>query len=439
LAKKRKTEKAPREMTRRQASHHRQQQRRQRFIFYGGIIVIAAVILVILGGWVTADYLPLQRTVIEVNGEKINAGEFVGYLEMAAINEQAQKQQNPSYTERPLEELASGVTEQIPQDELTRQAAEMLGVTVSDDEASEVLKNAGLPVNDGSLAYVRSFLLRNKLQSDYFGAQVPTSDNQVWSNVMLLESDVKAAEIRSRLETGENFTALAPEFALNYYSKNLNDGDFGWHPVEVLRDQLGSDVPLNFAFSSEAGALSQPLYDAEMYKQLGYWLIRVNEKVSENQTNADALYLSSQLLANEIKGRLESGEDLAGIADAYTQYSYSKDKHGQLGVVDKDTMPDVFNNYAFSDNVVLGQWSEPLIDSTLWTQGGFWIVKVVDKADGRALSDEDRNYLIGKRFDAWYADVQARSADAVKTDALTEEVTQWAIDRVSKLLEEKQG
>jgi parvulin-like peptidyl-prolyl isomerase len=165
----------------------------------------------------------------------------------------------------------------------------------------------------------------------------------------------------------------------------------------------------------------------------------VNEKVSENQTNADALYLSSQPLATEIRGRLENGEDLAAIADNYSQYSVSKEKHGQLGVVEKASMPAVFNSYAFSDNAVLGQWSQPIIDNTLWTQGGFWIVKVVDKADGRALSDEDRNYLIGKRYDAWYADLEAKSTDAVKTDALTPEVTQWAIDRVNKLLGEKQG
>ena len=420
-------------MTRRQISHHRQQQRRPRFIFFGGIIVIAAIVLVILGGWVATDYIPLHRTVIEVNDAKISAGEFIGYLEMAALTEQATTKESPD-----LQKVASDVAAQMPRDELTRQAAEVLGVTVSDEEAREVLKNAGLPVSDGSIAYVRSFLLRNKLMNDYFGVQVPTSDNQVWSNVMLLESDVRAAEIRNRLELGENFTALAPEFALNYYSKNLNDGDFGWHPAEVLQDQLGSDIPLDFAFSAESGTLSQPLNDPEMYKQLGYWLIRVNEKVSENQTNADAVYLSSQTLANEIKGRLENGEDLAAIADNYSQYSVSTEKHGQLGVVEKTSMPAVFNSYAFSDDAVLGQWSQPIIDSSLWTKGGAWIVKVVDKSNDRALTDEDRDYLIGKRFDAWYADLDASSTGAVKTDALTEEVTQWAIDRVSKSLEASQ-
>jgi parvulin-like peptidyl-prolyl isomerase len=422
-------------MTRRQISHHKQQQRRQRIIFFGGVGIIAAIILVILGGWIATDYIPLHRTVIEVNDTKINAGEFVGYLEITALNQKIQKQQNPSMTEKPLEQLASEAAAQMPKDELTRQAAEVLGVTVSDDEAKEVLKNNMLPVNNGSIAYIRSFLLRNKLQTDYFGAEVPKSDKQVWSNLMLLESDVRAAEIRGRLELGENFTALAPEFAQNYYSKNINDGDFGWHPSEVLRDQIGSDIPLDFAFNAEAGALSQPLYDAEMYKQLGYWLIRVNEKVSENQTNADALYLSSAPLAQEVKLRLENGEDLAAIADSLTQYSVSKEKHGQLGVVDKASMPDVFSSYAFSDNAVLGRWSEPIPDTTLWTQGGYWLVKVVDKADDRALSDEDRSYLIGKRFDAWYADLDATAAGAVKTDALTPEVTQWAVDRANRFLE----
>jgi type VI protein secretion system component VasK len=93
LAKKKKTEKTPREMTRRQISAHRRQQRRQRFIFIGGIVVIAAIILVIAGGWTTSEYIPLHRTVITVNDTKFNTDDFIGYLEMAAISQQASGQQ----------------------------------------------------------------------------------------------------------------------------------------------------------------------------------------------------------------------------------------------------------------------------------------------------------------------------------------------------------
>jgi parvulin-like peptidyl-prolyl isomerase len=433
LAKKKKIEKAPREMTRRQISHHKQAQRRQRFIFIGGVVIIAAIILVITAGWVTSEYIPLHRTVIKVNDAEFTTADFIGYLEIAAVNQQSSGQQNVS-----LQQLAISAAEQMLRDELVRQAAEQLGITVTDDEAKDILAGTGLPVNTGTMAYLRAALLQRKLRSDYFGVQVPQSDNQVWSNVMLLESDVQAAEIRDRLAAGDNFTALAPAYALNYYSKNVNAGDFGWHPTEVLYDQLGSDIPLDFAFNSEIGSLSEPLNDAEMFKQYGYWLIKVLDQTSDNQSNVDALLVSNRVLANDVRVQLMNTENISAIADQYTQYTPSKEGHGKLGVVNKANMTEDFNNYVFSDNATVGEWSQPIVDDTLWTQGGSWLVKLLDREDGRALTEEDRNYLIGKRFDAWFADLETASAGAVNTDGLTDDVQQWAIDRTAKFLEKYQ-
>jgi hypothetical protein len=276
------------------------------------------------------------------------------------------------------------------------------------------------------------------MKTDYFGVQVPNSDNQVWSNVMLLESDAQAAEIRSRLVLGENFTALAPEYALNYYSQNQNKGDFGWHPLEVLRDQLGSDIPTAFAFSADVGALSDPLYDAEMYKQRGYWLIKVLDPPSAESANVDAIFVSSKMLANQLKPQIESTDNISAIADNYTQYSPSLEQHGHLGEVNPSTMTDAFNNYVFSDNVVVGEWSQPIVDEDLWTKGGSWLVKVVDKAEDRALSPEDRDYLIGKRFNDWYSSLDSSAAN-INTDGLTDELQQFAIDRATKFVQKYQG
>jgi hypothetical protein len=433
LAKKKKTEKAPRELTRRQISAHRRQLRRQRIILFGGGGIIAVIVLVILAGWVTSEYIPLHRTVIEVNDKEFDTGDFIGYLEVMALSNQQSSQSGPD-----LQTLANSAAAQIPRNEVTREAAEQLGITVSDDEVEEFLENADLPVNDGSITYIRSLMLQDRLRSDYFEVMVPESDNQVWCNAMLLESDVKADEIRNQLVLGDNFTALAAEDALNYYSRNVNSGDFGWNPIEVLRDQLGSDIPTDFAFSAEVGTLSQPLDDPEMYKQLGYWLIRVNEKISEDEADVDAILVSSEVLAYELRLQLEATDNISSIADEYTQYSPSKQKHGYLGVVNRENMTEDFNNYVFESNIVLGKWSPPIVDETLWTQGGSWLVGVVDRADDRALSSEDREYLIGKRYDEWATDLDAIASSAVNTEGLTEEVQQWAIERVTRFLEKYQ-
>jgi parvulin-like peptidyl-prolyl isomerase len=432
LAKKKKTEKAPREMTRRARSAHRRQQRRQRIIFFSGIGVIAAIILVVLAGWIVAEYLPLHRTILTVNGNKFSTSDFIGYLEVAAIGQQASGQ-TPDMTT-----IASSAIEQIPKDVVLEEVAAQLGITVTDEEAEEVLDNAGLPVNTGSIAYIRTYMLQDKLKSDYFGAEVPTSDNQVWCQLMLLESDVQAEEIRDRLVAGDNFTALAPEYALNYYSKNVNDGDFGWHPREVLEDQVGSQVPVEFAYTAEKDTLSQPLADPEMYKQQGYWLIRVLNPPSAESANVDAIFVTNEVLANELRPELESTDNISAIADNYTQFSLSKEKHGYLGEVSSGIMTDAFNNYVFSDNVVIGGWSQPIVDTDLWTQGGSWLVKVLDKEVNRDLSSEDRGYLIDKRYDAWYNQLDTSTAD-INTEGLSNELEQLAIDRANKYLQDFQG
>jgi hypothetical protein len=433
LAKRRKTEKAPREMTRRQLSAHRRQKRRQRIVLISGIVIVAAIILVVAAGWVTGEYIPMHRTVITVNNAKFTSGDFVEYLEVAALAQQSMGQ-TPN-----VSQIATTALQQIPDNELIKQAAAQLGITVTREEAEKALKNANLPVNRGGIIFVESYLLQQKLRTDYFATQVPTSDNQVWSNVMLLESDVNAYKIRAQLEAGENFTALAKENALNYYSKNVNSGDFGWHPLEVLRDQLGSDIPVSYAFSAEVGSLSEPLDDPDVYKQLGYWLIKVLDPPSATSANVDAILVSSEKLANELRPQLEVTDNISPIADNYTQYSLSKARHGHLGKVDKSTMTAAFNNYVFSDNVTVGDWCQPLPDPDLYTQGGSWLVEVIDKAQNKELTTDDTNYLIGKRLDAWTSDVKSATGNEIKTDALTEDIQQWTIERADKYIQNYKG
>jgi hypothetical protein len=428
LAKKKKTEKAPREMTRRQISAHRRQLRRQRIIFFGGIIVIAAIVLVIIAGWLTSQYIPLHTTVISVNGTRFNTGDFIAYLEVEGISLQASGQSSQD-----MSTVASTALQQLPKAELMRQAAEQLGVTVNDQDVKDLLKEANLPVNAGSLAYVRTSLLQDKMKTDYFANEVPVSENQVWSNVMFLESDEQAAQIREQIVASDNFTGLASEYALNYYSQNVNSGDFGWHPREVLYDQLGSYVPVDFAFSADNGTLSQPLDDPEMYKQKGYWLIKALEPPTAESANVDAIFVSSRVLANELRPQLESTDNISAIADNYTQYSASKEAHGHMGMVFKSTMTDAFNNYVFSDNVVLGVWSQPIPDTDLWTQGGAWLVRVVNKAANMDLTQDDRDYLENKLFNAWYQAIDTSTGD-VNVDGLTDKLQQFAIDRASNFI-----
>jgi len=428
VAKKKKAAK-PREYTRRQLSHFQKQKRRERIIFISGIAIIAAIVLIVLVGWFNGEYRPLHKTVIKVYDTKINTAYFIDTLEIAGKGQEAGK----------VEAMTDSVVNEIIQDELVRQGAMKFGITVSDDEVKKAVVGSSLSVNDASMGLVRFQLLQSRLKSEHFSSQVPESDNQVYMMAMLVESDSLALEVRDKFISSNNFTALASEYAQNYTSKQ-NKGDYGWHPTTIYVNQLGSSIPVDFAFSVEKGALSPPLPDKDAYKQVGYWLLRVNNKPDEGSANVSALLLSNEVEAKDIKARLEAGEELGPIADEYSQYSPSQEGHGELGIMDvSENISDAFNGYVVNPKTELGKWSNPIREGSYWTKGGAWLVKVVDKDNDRKLSTEDRSTLIDKAYNDWMSGLWLAAAADIDNSGLTNELKTWAIDRALKELKIVKG
>jgi hypothetical protein len=427
VAKKKKDEK-PKEYTRRQLSHFKQQQRRQRITLIAGVSVIAAVILIIAAGWFMAEYYPLHRTMLEINGVKFNVAYYIDIIKLGRINQ----------PDSDVQTLASDAMQVMMQGEIIRQGAEKLGVTVSQDEIDSYLKALGLPANKSNRGYFGNQLLINKLQDSYFGSKVPTQAKQINAQFMMLESDQQAREIRGQLVSGGNFTALAGEYALNYYSKNVNSGDFGWHIREVLKTQLGTEIPLDYAFSAQAGSLSQPLSDNASFKHLGYWLINVADRPEEFKVNVKALFVSDNETAKDIRTRLESGRaSLTDMADQYTQYSISKELHGDLGVIDESentTFTQAFNDYTFNPKTPVGVWSQPILDTELETAGGSWLVKMIGVEEDKQVSDEDRNALISQAFNDWFSGLASDPELQENGNLLDDNTYLWVIDRVNKEL-----
>lgn len=434
MAKKKKEEK-PREYTRRQLSHFQKQKRRQRIIYISGISVIAAIILIVLVGWFLGEYRPMHRTIVKINDAEFNTGYYIDLLKIYGMS-------NPGQS---LDMMSAGLTNTIVQNELIRQEAQALGITISDEEIRKTLEESGQPVTDAYVDIVRSQQLPTRLRNEYFGIQIPVSDNQVHMMAMLVESESVALEIQAKLMNGDNFTALDEKYAQNYYSKNVNKGDFGWHPRTILYDQLGSYLPIDFAFGAEPGALSPPLSDNESYKKLGYWLIKVQERISEQEDMVQALFLSSNDEALDIKARLEAGDNLSALADEYSQYSPSKEKHGDLGLITNPESENTtaisvaFDGYVFDPATELGKWSNPVRDDNFWTQGGYWLVKVVDKENNRKLSDDDRTTLIDKAYDEWINQLWLKYAAAIDVSGMTDEIRLWALERAKKELQSVGG
>lgn len=434
MAKKKKEEK-PREYTRRQLSHFQKQKRRQRLIFIGGISIIVAIILIVLVGWYMAEYRPMHRTLIKVGDTEFDTAYYIDMLKYYGQN----------YPDQTLDTIDMSLPTFIVQSELIRQAAEPLGITISDEDLKKTLKDNGQPVSAAYVDILRAQQLETRLKDEYFGTQeVPVSDNQVRMLAMLTESESVANEARDRIMNGENFTALVDEFAENTYSKTVK-GDFGLHPRAVLQGVTDSSVPLDFAFAAEVGALSTPLSDNASYKEIGYWLIKVLDRPSDNETTVEALYLSSRDQALDIKASLEAGDNLSALADQYSQYALSKEKHGELGVITKPSdntttaVSVVFDGYVFDPTTELGKWSDPIPDTKFTTQGGYWLVQVIEKEINTKLSDDDRTYLINEAYNNWINEIYQQRASDIDYNGLTSDNREWAIARAEKELAQVGG
>ncbi len=412
--------KPKREATKRQLARWQRQKKRQRLLFLVGVLVIAVALVTVGVGWYITQYRPLNQTVITVNGVSFDMRDYVSMLEYYG------RGQSPAY----LYGLVDLVAITIEENELIRQGAEKLGITVSDAEVDEELKSRDPPLSKDYRDVVRVEMLIDKLKDGYFEHQVPLSTEQVHLLAMFLESESQATEVRARLEAGEDFAELAGELSLEAITESKN-GDLGWRPEEVLAELLETSVPVEYAFNSEVGVLSPPLYDETRAKSVGYWLIKVSERAEDlSEASIHVILLGSEKEAQDVRMRLEAGEDFATLAGELSQHEASKENGGDLGSISSGTMSSAVNKFVFGPELELNTLSEPIRDDSVESTGGYWLVKVLGKDDLREIADDDRELLKAKAFQAWVAELSKDPENETEI-YLNDEQKAWAIAKIT--------
>ncbi|MCJ7769085.1 MAG: peptidylprolyl isomerase, partial [Dehalococcoidales bacterium] len=386
--------KPKRAVTRRQLSHWKRQKRRQRIIITLGISVIVAVVGLVTAGiyyqWYIPEHKPLRETVIEVNDTKFDMQYYIDTLNF-------QLGEYYPYVESYLD-YALGA---IEQNELIRQGAEKLGVTVSDDEVKEKLGSYEYDDTRAARDSIRASLLLEKLKEEYFGPKIPINAEHRHVMAMFLEGEAQVADVRDRLEDGEDFTEVAGELSLE--STTREGGDLGWWPEGILDGLLGTTVLDSYIFGSQVGGLSQAVYDADKEKSLGYWLIKVieEEEVEEEEkaVNVQAILLSSEEEAQEVLTRIEAGEEFVDLAEEFSQRGMTGEK-ADMGWIVEGYMGQAFEDYVFNPETEIEVVSEPILDYTETTTGGYWLFEVLG-SEIMDISDEDKGILVDGDMDEW--------------------------------------
>jgi parvulin-like peptidyl-prolyl isomerase len=420
LAKK-EAEKPKRELTKRQLSRGQQQKKRQRIILGSGILVIVAVLSIVGAGfynrWYIPEYKPLHQTVIKVNDTKFNMNYYIKMLKYYGSGMSVQQ----------MYSLVDDVVTAIERDELIRQEAMALGITVSDKEVDEELKSYDSQLSKDYRDVVRTQMLVNRLSDEYFDQKVPVSAKQRHIMAMFLESESQANEVRAKLEAGEKgFAELASELSLDSICK-AKEGDLGWRPEGVLSLLIGSSILEENAFTCEVGVLSQPILDETKAKMVGYWLIEVESRDEEaTEASVKVMLLGSEQEANEVKTSLEAGEDFATLAKEFSQHADSKDEGGEFEVTAKGMYGAAFDEFVFNPEVELDTLSQPIPDDTVSTEGGYWLLKVVDIDNNRQIMDDDRDFLKADALNKWVEGLFDDPKNKV-VSYLDDAKKQWAI------------
>ena len=418
--KKKKAMKPHREPTRRQLAHWQKQKKRQRIILITGITIIAAAVIIVASGWYIGEYRPMNETVIRVNDTEFKMKYYVDTLELAGVG------QSPEYAQY----LADRAIQNIEQNELTRQGALKLGISISDDEVKEEIKKSEVANNAVNRDLFRTDLLTEKLRDEYFDKQVPEKTPQRHVMAMLLESESQSAEVRERLEGGESFTELAGELSLDYFSQ-AKEGDFGWHPDSIFREIFTTNTTLDYVLSAKVGELSQPVYDEKTAKTVGYWLLKVADRDEEaEEAHVYAMLLGSEDEAKDVRARLEAGESFSTLAAELSQFGNAEEDEGDMGMVLQGEMPAAADEYVFNDEIELGTLSEPIRDDTMSTQGGYWLISVPGESDERTIDTEDRRFLVSRLLDEWVTSLWDDPDNDIDHSYLDEAKMTWAIERL---------
>lgn len=197
------------------------------------------------------------------------------------------------------------------------------------------------------------------------------------------------------------------EFNMGYYIKMLElSGESQPEYLPYLADQVVAAIEQNELIRQEAESLGIVVTNSDVDGVLKQFnpplskdyrdLIR-NELIrsklrdvyfdqvvptSAAQRHIMAMFLESESQANEVRARLEAGEDFGALAGELSLESVSQTQNGDLGwhpysILSEMVGSSVPDDYAFALSV--GALSQPLYDEAKTKSVGYWVVKVVDK------------------------------------------------------------
>ncbi|UCH58262.1 MAG: peptidylprolyl isomerase [Anaerolineales bacterium] len=408
----------------------------RRYIMIGTIITLVTVVGLITYGILSETLIKARQPVALVNGERISTSDFqtrTRYLRQQVIGNAVSNFQflqafgsNPELQSSFAQQLAQvqvqlepnligqQVIDQMVDEELIRQEAERRGITVTSEEVDKAFQEAlgyfpeGTPTSEPTLETKPTSTL-SALQLTL----VPPTPTPTETPIITATVSVSATATQAPTSAP---TATATEGPAPSATATLAPSPT---PTEYTLEgyqQVYQDTIDGFEESIKMGEADlRHLLEAQLYREKVQEAIldELDVQPSEEQVWARHILVPDEVLATQVRQRLEAGEDFATLAAELSTDTSNKDQGGDLGWFGRGRMVPEFEEAAFA--LETGEVSEPVE-----TSFGFHIIQVLGH-ENRPLTQSEYDTLKQQKFDEWLTELRTNSEVEIR-DYWTERV-----------------
>ncbi|MBN1178947.1 MAG: SurA N-terminal domain-containing protein [Anaerolineae bacterium] len=378
----------PRSVTRKEQSRLEREAKMNRWLIGSSIAIGVLVVGVLLYGFIFEEVIKGREPVAMVNDTPIRTADWQArVLELrermtlqlntysqqrmaldpndpnaAAYFEQLDQQIRQLQDELAAEnavELGRTMLEQMAQEEIFRQEAARLGLTVSEEEIDQaveqlfgfdreaaessllpsdtltptqsvmteeefetqyqnyltmVLKPSGIS-EEGFRDMIEASLLGQKVEEE-IGSSVPTVADQVHLRIMSFQFEEEAAEIMGRLNDGEDWDAIVTELEESEES-TVYASDLDWQTQGLIAEQFGDSVAQRI-FESEIGSYGGPFPGSIGF----YYIIQVLEHEERELDEFILSYEQGLVFQEWLEVQMETVEYIDGWQEKVPTGSY---------------------------------------------------------------------------------------------------------------------
>ena len=336
-------------------------------ILVGAIVVTFALFF----GWGTVFSSSEANVVASVNGKKIDLYDLD--LEMAQIQSiLSQRFENPDFTieEQVLKSLAIN---SLIRDSLILGYLENNQVKISNLTAYKLLSQNEIFQEEGKLSVekINSFArqngflpgkyienIRNKIALDFWTNGIANTDfitsNEFNRNVSLANQTRDVVFLKINKEEKKKDIQVSKTDLVNFYEEN--NSYFMTRPKAKIRyiEISQEEISKNLSISDEDLELEYQAYlenfDSTIRKSVSHIMLNINKE----RTSEEAL-----ILIENLKNRINKGEDFDAIAQEFSEDEGTKNLGGSLGVTDGTAFPDEFEIEL--NNMSAGDLSSPIL------------------------------------------------------------------------------